>query len=147
MNELPAELVDIVEPAQMATQGSQNALVLVAAIVLVISVLAVLRWWLQNKDRRRTLRRLRHLRHEFSAGRVTSRVLAYAIAAELRTRLQTTRLHPAHPIGARDDTQRDAWRDFIARLDTLRYQPGMKLDSAHVDVMVRAAIYWARRSR
>jgi len=147
MNEFPVELADIVEPVQAATQGSQDWLILVATLVIIISVLAVVYWWLQSTSRRRTLRRLRRLRHDFVAGRVTSRALAYAVALELRSCLQIQRLGTTHPVLARDEPQRSAWHSFVARLDTLRYQPGNELDPAQVDALLREAAGWARRSR
>lgn len=145
MNELPAELVDIVEPAPAAIQGSQAAQVIVITVVLLIGAFVITRWWLKNQDRRRTLRQLRRLRLDFSAGRVTSRALAYAVASELRNHLQTNRLNLNHPVAARDDTQRAAWHDFITRLDILRYQPDNALNPAQIDAVVREAADWARR--
>jgi hypothetical protein len=147
MNELPAELIDIVEPAQMLPQAPQYALVMVAVIAVLGVILGVARWWLKNKNRRRTLRGLRRLQRDFSAGRVTARALAYAVAAELQRYLKTNRLHAHHPRAARDDTQRAAWRSFVARLDTLRYQPGNNPDPAQLDALVRDAASWARRLR
>lgn len=146
MNELPAELFDIVEPAHAAVQNSHEFLLIGIAIALLISVLAITRWWLQNKDRLRTLRHLRDLRCDFTAGRVTARVLAYAIAAELKSCMQTHRLH-ANLVLVRKDMQRDAWRNFIERLDSLRYQPGQELDAAQADAILREAVGWARQSR
>ena len=146
MNELPAELFDIVEPVHAAAQKSHEFLLIGIALALLISVLAMTRWWLQNKDRLRTLRHLRDLRHDFTAGRVTARVLAYAIAAELKSCMQTHRLHANLVLLVRKDTPRDAWRNFIERLDSLRYQPGQELDPAQAEAILREAAGWARPS-
>lgn len=145
MNELSAGLADIVEPAQVVTQGSHASLVMVIAIVLFISVLIV-RWWLLSKDRWRILRRLRRLRHDFTTGLVNTRELAYAVAFELRSGLQIHRLCTTSPVRIGDESQR-AWCDFVARLDILRYQPGSELDPTQVDALLREAADWARRSR
>ena len=56
MNELPAELIDIVEPAQMLPQAQYYTLVIIAAITALVVILAVVRWWLKNRNRRCTLR-------------------------------------------------------------------------------------------
>jgi hypothetical protein len=147
MNELPAELIDIVEPAQMLPQAPQYALVMVAVIAVLGIILGVARWWLKNKNRRRTLRSLRRLQRDVSAGRVTARALAYAVAAELRSYVQTHRLHANYPKVTDNDTQRAAWCSFVARLDTLRYQPGSNPEPAQLDALVRDAADWARRLR
>jgi len=147
MSELPAELVDIVEPAQVATQASPVWLIIVIAIVLLVSVLAVMRWWLHGKARRRTLRRLRQFRVEFATGRVSPRALAYAVAVELRTCLQTHRVSTNPPATVRSDAQRTAWCSFVARLDLLRYQPGSDLEPEQVSALLRDAAHWVRRAR
>lgn len=141
------ELADIVEPVQAMAPGSQDELIIATVLVLVICGLAMMRWWLQNKQRRRTLRRLRQLRRDVSAGRMTARELAYAIASELRSCLQTYRLPTAYPLLVRNELQHAAWCSFVARLDSLRYQPSSELDPAHVDALLREAAAWARRSR
>lgn len=147
MNDLPAELFDIVEPVQAVTAGSNNLLVITLAMALVASVLVLTRWWLQNKERWYTLRRLRRLQRDFTAGAMTARTLAYAIAAELCRRLQTHRLRSTQPIAGLNEAQANAWRNFVARLDRLRYQPGRELNPQQVDVLVREAVDWVRRSR
>ena len=146
MNELSAELADIVEPLPVVTQGSHAWLVMVIAILLLFSVLVIVRWWLHSKHRRRTLRRLRQLRRDVSSGHMNTRALAYAIAFELRAGLQTHRLSTL-PVKIGDESQRNAWHVFVSRLDILRYQPGSELDPTQVDALLREAISWARRSR
>ncbi len=146
MNELSAELADIVEPLPVVTQGSHAWLVIVILIMLIFSVLVIVRWWLRSKHRRRTLRRLRQLRRDVTSGHMNTRALAYAIAFELRTGLQTHRLGTL-PEKTHDESQRNAWLDFVSRLDILRYQPGSELDPMQGDALLREAMAWARRSR
>lgn len=146
MNELSAELADIVEPLPVVTQGSHAWLAMVIAILLLISVLVIVRWWLHSKHRRRTLRRLRQLRRDVSSGHMNTRELAYAIAFELRTGLQTHRLGTLPKKKTHDESQRNAWQAFVSRLDILRYQPGGELDPTQGDALLREAIAWARRS-
>lgn len=145
MNDLPVELADIVEPAQVLSQSSQHGDMLAIALALIISVLAALYWWLRNKRRWRALRRLRQLRHACIAGRISSRQLAYAVALELRNGLQIHRLCKIHPVLAPDDRRCAAWHSFIERLDTLRYRPGSELDPVQIDMILREAAHWARR--
>ncbi len=147
MNELPVELADIVEPVQILSQNSQHPGLLMIALGLGIAVLAALYWWLRNKRRWRTLRRLRQLRHACIAGRMSARELAYAVALELRGGLRIHRLQNIHPLLQADDRRCADWHSFIARLDTLRYQPGGESRPAQVDAMLREAAYWARRLR
>ncbi len=146
MNELSAELADIVEPLPVVTQESDAWLVIVMAILLLISVLIIVRWWLHSKHRRRTLRRLRQLRRDVTSGHMNTRALAYAIAFELRTGLQTHRLGRLHE-KSHDESQRNAWQAFVSRLDILRYRSGSELDPTQGDALLREAIAWARRSR
>ena len=87
------------------------------------------------------------MQRDVNAGRVTARALAYLVAAELQRYLQTHRLQANHPKLIGDDTQSAAWRSFVARLDTLRYQPGNHPEPAQLDALVRDAVSWARRLR
>jgi hypothetical protein len=147
MNELPIELVNIVEPVQVVTQAPHYGLLIMTLVALAIGSLAGVYWWLKNKHRRRTLQRLRRLQRDFRAGRVTAHALAYDVAAALRNYLQSHRLHANQIKEAGNDSQRAAWRSFVARLDTARYQPGHELNPAQVTELLREAAVWARQLR
>lgn len=147
MNELPVELADLVEPVPVTAAGSNAVLMVVIAVAVVISVLAATRWWKKNKHRRRTLRRLRCLRRDFTEGRLTSRTLAYALASELRGCLRCHCLCATQPQWVCAGSEHDRWQRFVARLDLLRYQPGSALDPQQVGALLREAADWARRSR
>ena len=147
MNELPVELADIVEPAQVLSQSSQHGGMLVIALASIIGVLAALYWWLRNQRRRRMLRRLRQLRHACITGRMSPRELAYAVALELRRGLQTHRLQKTHPLLQADASRCVDWHNFVTRLDILRYQPGGDSGPGQIDALLREAAHWARRLR
>lgn len=140
------EFADIVEPVQIAAQTSQYGFSIVTGLVLAIGALAVMRWWLRSKPRRHTLRRLRQLRRDVGAGRMTPRELGYAIASELRDCLQTHRLRTVYPLAVDEELRHADWRNFVACLDSLRYQPGSELDPAQADALLREAAAWARRA-
>lgn len=147
MNELPVELADIVEPVQVVTHVPHYGLLILTVAALAISSLAGVYWWLKNKHRRRTLQCLRRLQREFRAGHVTAHALTYSVAAILRSYLQSHRLHANQIKASGNDIQRAAWRSFVVRLDTVRYQPSHELSQAQVAELLREATDWARQLR
>lgn len=143
MNELAAEIVDIVEPVHIIAQGAAVWLWVLIALLGVVSALAVTAWWFKNRDRLRSLRRLRQLRREFSSGQMTTHTLAYRLAAELCKRFAIHRLSSIQPVSLRATQQRDNWCAFVAQLDRLRYQAGCELDPLQADALLRDAYDWA----
>lgn len=137
------ELVDIIEPVAPIAASSANVPWIVPVIVAVAALVILAVGWHAATPRARALRRMRRLRREVARGGIGARELAYRVAAELQGGLRTPRLRTDAP-PSEDAAQQKAWRELIARLDTLRYQPGARLDATQLERLLRDSARWLR---
>lgn len=137
------ELADIIEPvAPAAAVTGSYAPWIAAAIVAVVVPVMLAVWWRARTPRARARRHLRRLRREVARG-IGARELAYRVAAELQVGLEVRRLQTERP-PPHAAAHQPAWREFVTRLDTLRYQPAAQLDAAERDALVRDGARWLR---
>lgn len=141
------ELVDIIDPAPPAAAASTSITWFVACAVLLALLVAIAMWWRHNAARRRAMRRVRRLRREVARGGISAREIAYRVAADLRVGLRTPRLRAGAAPVADSPKDQQAWRELVARLDKLRYQPGAQLDATQIDLLLRDGASWLRRMR
>ena len=87
--------------------------------------------------------RLRRLKQALHDGSLAQHELAYLLAAELRGRFGVQRLG-AECVGA---AQKEAWAEFLERLDALRYRPAHALEPSEAEQLIADAQQWVERSR
>lgn len=147
MNEIAIELADIIDPAPAAAAAGPGITWLVACVMLLALAFACAVWWRRTSTRRRALRRMRRLRRDVARGGIGARDLAYRVAGELQASMRTARLRASAAPGAESAARQREWREFVARLDALRYRPGAQLDTAQLRRLLHDGTHWLRRAR
>lgn len=136
MADIPALPFDIIEPAMPpAPPPDYSWAMLIAALAL----LALLAWagvhWARTRRRRLGRRRLKQAQQAFSAGQLSAREAAFAVADALRTGLGLQRITAAASRDAR-------WHAFVQRLDRLRYDAAA--DPSELGPLFAEAASWLR---
>lgn len=118
-------LADIIGPAAPRGPASPEHWGLLALWLVAVSLAAVaLTLWVRSTEMRRLRRRVRGLKREHRAGRLSERETAYRLASELARALRMTRITVGVPPPQLASSEIVRWEEFVGQLDMLRYQPG-----------------------
>lgn len=136
MPETPALPYDILPPPTPAPLPADHTWLIMGAVAAALLALTLLlhRFW-RRRHCRRAQGALRKAEAAYRAGALDARQAAFAIARALMDGWQL------HHLRAGQDAPTE-WRDFLARLDTLRYTP----DDAEVAPLFGQAHRWLRRA-
>lgn len=145
MDEAAGALIDIVQPV-MPPVAETAMPVLPALIVCVVLLLAgVVAWRRWRKSGRRAQKRILKLRNDYQSGRLDARAAVYLLAAELQRALQLNPLAPAQLPQAMSATDIPAWKSFVSRLSSLRYEPQSGNGVQDIAPLFDQANVWLRR--
>lgn len=145
MNDSTSGLIDIIEPVRpMLVAASYSAWWLVLALAALVLPGLWMRW--RGRGVRACRKRLQQLRQACAAGRVSQRAAAYRLASELRLGLQLQQLNADLPPPALPVAEHPGWAEAIARLDTLRYQPGASLEEGEWTRLCNQVDIWLKRA-
>lgn len=137
MPEAPAPPFDILPPPAPPALPVDHTWLIVGGMVCTLAVVVlVLRQAWRMRHRRRAHNALRRAEAAHRAGTLGAQEAAFAIARALMQGLGTRHLRAGADAPAE-------WRDFVARLDTLRYTT----QTTDVMPLFAQARYWLRRPR
>jgi hypothetical protein len=137
VTEIPLLPFDIIEPAMPPLPPPDHSWAVAAAAVLAVALmLSLILHWRRTRWRRLARRKLARARDAFASGGLNGQAAAFAIAEALRTAYRVSHLKLT------DETD-PRWREFIVRLDELRYRrPDQAIDAGE---LFSEAAHWLRR--